>query len=492
MVRRSLPRVAILAMLASVVVAGALAAGPAAVAARQRSSAIDPALGIFNIDHVVFIVQENRSFDHYFGTYPGADGFPRNTDGGIDVCIPDPTSAVCRSPYHDMGLFDAGGPHNEKASRLTIDGGRMDGAVVALRRIGNACKANPDRTGCDQVEPGPDGTPDVMGYHDASEIPNYWRYAQEFTLQDRMFAPSDSWTLPAHLYLVSAWSATCRDLHDPMSCRSDQRFPGQNAADQGRFWVPADGKPRPYLWADITWLLHNQGVSWAYYVGKDSCISPPCSKPTEESTNPIMNPLPGFKTVEVTKQFANIRPNTDFFTSAASGSLPSVSWVVPTIGKSEHPPDDIASGQEWVTQVVNAVMTGPEDQWLHTAIFITWDDWGGFYDHVKPIRIDENGYGIRVPGIMISPWARQGLIDHQTLSFDAYLKLIEDRFLGGARLDPLTDGWPDSRPTVRENDTRLGDLALEFDFTQEPLPPFILDPRPGARQTPDAGRENNG
>jgi phospholipase C len=293
-----------------------------------------------------------------------------------------------------------------------------------------------------------------------------------------MFAPSDSWTLPAHLYLVSGWSATCKDLNDPMSCRSDQKFPGRNAADDGRYWVPADGKPRPYVWADITWLLYNHGVTWAYYVGDDSCIKPPCSKPTEESTNPIMNPLPGFKTVEVTKQFDNIRPNSDFFDAASSGTLPSVSWVVPTLGKSEHPPDDIADGQEWVTQVVNAVMTGPADQWLHTAIFITWDDWGGFYDHVEPIRIDENGFGIRVPGIMISPWARRGFIDHQTLSFDAYLKFIEDRFLGGARLDPLTDGWPDSRPTVRENARKLGDIALEFDFTQEPLPPLILDPRP--------------
>ena len=478
MVRRRFPRVVMLAMLASAVVVSTLASEPAAVAARQQPSDIDPALGIFNIEHVIFIVQENRSFDHYFGTYPGADGFPRTAGGEIDVCIPDPRSAVCRRPFHDTNTFDAGGPHNEKASRLTINGGEMDGTVVALRRIGNACTANPDRTGCDQVEPGPHNTPDVMGYHDDREIPNYWRYAQEYTLQDRMFAPSDSWTLPAHLYLVSGWSATCPDLNDPMSCRSDQRFPGRNAADDGRYWVPADGKPRPYVWADITWLLYNHGVSWAYYVGKDSCIKPPCSKPTEESTNPIMNPLPGFKTVEVTKQFKNIRPNTDFFASAASGTLPSVSWAVPTLGKSEHPPDDIADGQEWVTEVVNAVMTGPEEQWLHTAIFITWDDWGGFYDHVKPIRIDENGYGIRVPGIMISPWARRGMVDHQTLSFDAYLKFIEDLFLGGARLDPLTDGWPDSRPTVRENATRLGDLALEFDFTQMPLPPLVLDPRP--------------
>jgi phospholipase C len=131
-------------------------------------------------------------------------------------------------------------------------------------------------------------------------------------------------------------------------------------------------------------------------------------------------------------------------------------------------------------------MQGPEEQWLRTAIFITWDDWGGFYDHVQPIRIDPNGYGIRVPGIVVSPWVRPGLIDHQTLSFDAYLKLIEDRFLDGQRLDPATDGWPDARPTVREDAARLGDLAREFDFSQEPIPPLILELWPnGAVRDPN-------
>ncbi len=470
---RSFPRLLALAMVA----VGLLAIAPSpeyrpvARADSKPAAAIDPSLGIFNLDHVIFVVQENRSFDHYFGAFPGADGIPQH------VCLPDPKRHRCARPYHDTNIFDAGGPHNERASRITIDKGQMDGAIRALRVIGNACKVNPARPGCRQAVPGPNGEPDVMGYHTADEIPNYWAYAQWYTLQDRMFAPSDSWTLPAHLYLVSGWSATCHNF-DPMQCRSDQKFPGFNAADDGRFWVPADGKPRPYVWADITWLLHNAGVSWAYYVGRDSCIRPPCSKPTEESTNPIMNPLPGFKTVEVTKQFKNIRDNHEFFAAAESGTLPSVSWVVPTLGVSEHPPDSIALGQAWVTKVINAVMQGPEDQWLHTAIFVTWDDWGGFYDHVKPIRIDENGYGIRVPGIMISPWARRGYIDHQTLSFDAYLKLIEDRFLGGQRLDPLTDGWPDSRPTVRENAAQLGDLSNEFDFTQPPVPPLVLDPTP--------------
>jgi phospholipase C len=111
-------------------------------------------------------------------------------------------------------------------------------------------------------------------------------------------------------------------------------------------------------------------------------------------------------------------------------------------------------------------------------VFIFWDDWGGFYDHVKPLRVDNLGYGIRVPGIMISPYAKQGYIDHQTLSFDAYLKFIEDRFLNGARLDPNTDGRQDSRPDVRENESVLGDVSSEFDFTQAPRDPPVLPDSP--------------
>src|SRR6202165_1562877 len=109
-------------------------------------------------------------------------------------------------------------------------------------------------------------------------------------------------------------------------------------------------------------------------------------------------------------------------------------------------------------------MCGPN--WSSSAIFLAWDDWGGFYDHVVPPRVDENGYGLRVPGLVISPFARQGFIDHQTLSFDAYVKFIEDDFLGGQRIDPTTDGRPDPRPDVREDVAVLGDLSLAFDFTQ--------------------------
>ena len=236
------------------------------------------------------------------------------------------------------------------------------------------------------------------------------------------------------------------------------------------------GAPRPYIWAPITWMLDKAGVDWGYYVGPGTCIAPPCDELPGQVTAPVQNPLPGFSAVAKNHKLGNVRPNTEFFDAAADGTLPPVSWVMPTSGRGEHPPDYIGNGQAWVTKLVNAVMQGPEEQWLHTAIFITWDDWGGFYDHVKPIKIDENGYGIRVPGIMISPFAAKR-IDSQTLSFDAYLKLVEDRFLDSRRLDGWNWGWRDNRPTTREDEVP-GSLAKEFDFTQMPIPPLILDPTP--------------
>jgi phospholipase C len=158
--------------------------------------------------------------------------------------------------------------------------------------------------------------------------------------------------------------------------------------------------------------------------------------------------------------------------------------VNPNGQNSEHPPGLLSAGQSYVTGLVNAIMAGPN--WSSTAIFISWDDWGGFYDHVVPPVVDQNGYGLRVPGLLVSPYARRGLVDHQTLSFDAYDKFIEDVFLKGVRIDPGTDGRPDSRPTVREKVPVLGDLSREFDFSQPPRPPLVLStsPSPGPASQP--------
>ena len=166
----------------------------------------------------------------------------------------------------------------------------------------------------------------------------------------------------------------------------------------------------------------------------------------------------------------------NFYASAKSGALPAVSWVVPSGAVSEHPPAPVSFGQSYVTSLVNAVMRSPD--WRSTAIFLAWDDWGGFYDHVAPPVVDQNGYGLRVPGVVISPYARRGYVDHQTLSFDAYVKFIEDDFLHGQRLDPATDGRPDPRPDVRENATILGNLVTDFNFDQRPRPPMLLPVHP--------------
>jgi phospholipase C len=129
-----------------------------------------------------------------------------------------------------------------------------------------------------------------------------------------------------------------------------------------------------------------------------------------------------------------------------------------------------------VTSLVNAVMASPD--WNSTAVFLSWDDWGGFYDHVVPPSVDVNGYGLRVPGIVISPYAKTGYIDHQVLSFDAYDKFIEDAFLNGQRIDPNSDGRSDPRPDVRESLKILGNLAADFNFNQTPRAPTPLPVHP--------------
>jgi phospholipase C len=191
----------------------------------------------------------------------------------------------------------------------------------------------------------------------------------------------------------------------------------------------------------------------------------------------MWNPLADFTDVRQDHERpVSQEPLSDFYAAAADGTLPNVSWVTPNRDDSNHPGAPIGQGQAWVTRLVNAVMRGPE--WKSSAIFLAWDDWGGFYDHVEPPVVDANGYGLRVPGLVISPYARRGFVDHQTLSFDAYLKFIEDDFLSGRRIDPQTDGRPDPRPDVRENAQILGDLTKDFDFRQQPRRPILLPVRP--------------
>ncbi len=457
-------------------VSSAVSVSAALLLALAAGARATPAEGIHNIKHVIVIMQENRSFDSYFGTYPGANGIPAG------VCVPDPVNGGCVAPFHDPNNENFGGPHGHGAFTADLDGGKMDGFVGEAEK-GSECKST--EPACSPCTEGGSSARclDPMGYHDAREIPNYWEYAQNFVLQDNMYEPNSSWSWPEHLFEVSAWSATCTNWSDPMSCTSAIEGPPIPEAK--------NGKPNPYEtkslpWTDITYMLHKHGVSWGYYVfagDEPDCESDEamtCEPVSQGFKTPgIWNPLVDFTDVKEDGQLGNVQSLTNFYAAVHNPNecgLPNVSWITPNDKVSEHPPSLISTGQTYVTTLINSIMRSP--CWGSSAIFLTWDDWGGFYDHVVPPVIDGEGYGFRVPGLVISPYARPGYIDHQQLSHDAYLKFIEDDFLEGQRLNPATDGRPDSRPDVREEAPGLGNLLSDFDFCQTPRPPLILSPEP--------------
>jgi phospholipase C len=428
-----------------------------------------PSDGIHNIQHVVMIMQENRSFDSYFGTYPGANGIPSG------VCVPDRLHGGCVPPYHSSSNENYGGAHGTNGARRDIDGGKMDGFVAeaeaeqSCNRLDPACKRLCNSSEAETQE----RCIDAMGYHDAREIPNYWNYAHSFVLQDKMFESAASWSGPEHYYLVSGWSAVCpAGGSNPMACANSL--------------PPFDNGNETHAWTDITYLLDKAQVSWRYYVTEgaqpdcESDEATSCEEVKQGSKTPgIWNPLRAFTDVKQDGQLNDIQPLPSFYTavheSGACG-LPNVAWIVPDEVHSEHPTALISTGQAYVTTLINSIMRSP--CWGTTAIFLSWDDWGGFYDHVVPPNVDENGYGMRVPGLVISPYAKEGYVDHQQLSHDAYLKFIEDDFLNKARLNPATDGRPDRRLDVREEAPGLGDLTNDFNFSQSPRPPLLLSPHP--------------
>jgi phospholipase C len=306
------------------------------------------------------------------------------------------------------------------------------------------------------------------------------------------------------LMMTSEWSAICPDLQNPESCFSSPNVPARTPGQT------------PFAWTNLAWLLDNMGVSWRYYLSQggtpdcdDQGSTDTCDPEIQDATVfSWWNPLPGFTTfaqnVARNPAYAThvIRAE-QFYYDVINQALPSISWIVPNAVVSEHPDYNIVDGMNYVTSLVNTIMQSP--YYNNTVIFIAWDDWGGFYDHEAPPVADLTekgqpwGYGFRVPGLVISPYVA-GHFDHQILSFDAYNRFIEDLFLGSQRLDPTTDGRPDSRPNVPEAITTavtypgnqvvaIGDLLNDFDFTQQPIPALILSNQVpgGSRQSASSG-----
>ena len=445
--------------------------GPSVVLVASPASA-----GLSKIKHVIVIMQENRSFDHYFGMYPGADGIPVDGAGNPTVCVNDPVSGQCVYPWHDATDITNGGPHGARSANNDINGGQMNGFLSEYEAALKNCQSKPNAPDCGVPKP----SPDVMSYKLRSDLPEYWSYADNYVLMDHMFGTGRTWSLPEHLFMVSDWSARCYRPGDPTSCENEV-----DAVDDARF------QPAPnYAWTDVTHLLSQNAVSWGYYVFDGT--EPDCTNPADLTciplpqsfrTGSIWNPLPYFTDVSTDGKLGNIQTVDNFAAAARNGTLPAVSWVVPTNSVSEHPPAPITDGRKYVTYMINQVMQGPD--WDSSAIFLAWDDWGGFYDHMVPPNASANGFGIRVPSLLISPYAKRGYIDHGVHSFDSYQRFIEDVFLGSSRLDPTTDGRPDPRPVVGENYPGLANLADDFDFTQPPRAPVLLgNTNPNAIVTP--------
>jgi phospholipase C len=458
--------------------------GDFASAARGEDRAEQLRLARQKIKHVIIIMQENRSFDEYFGTYPRANGIPKG------VCMPLVAGKTgCVAPYHNPLDITAGGPHTNVSAYADIDDGittaKLDG-FVAQQTIAHVASCHPDTAPNCVASYQAISRHDVMGYKNGSDIPNYWELAGKFVLQDQLFESVRSWSFPAHLYLTSEWAAICTNEADASTCVTspEPTWPANHEVN-----VP---------WVSLFQLLDVAGVSWKYYLGDG--VEPDCdddemscdAKPQAHGTGSIWNPAPLYTYVQAQgTDYMDLHnpPYTQFFTDLSKGTLPQVSWIIPSIEVSEHPPSSVTRGMEYVTGLVDAVMRSP--YWANTAIFIAWDDWGGFYDHVVPPIVDANhsgtpvqGYGLRVPGLLVSAYARSGFIDHSVLSLDSYATFIEDLFANSTRLVPSAFGNPDARPTIRDSltDARsisgqvvpIGSFVDEFNFTRAPLPPTVL------------------
>ena len=376
-----------------------------------------PPTGLSSIKHIVFIIKENRSFDQYFGTFPGADGA---TSGKTSAGTTIPLGHTPDRTPHDIG-------HSFYDAHTAIDNGKMD-------RF-------------DLVSHGAD----LLGYTQMqqTDIPNYFAYAKQFVLADRMFSSLEGPSFPNHLYTIASQSGGAID--NPMKstngswgCDSDAGATVAVMDSSGH----VTQQPPCFDFQTIADSLQSAGLSWKYYAPGFGQRGYNWS--ALDAINHIRNG---------SLWSTNVVSDTQFVTDAQNGTLPAVSWIV-SGNTSEHPPDSTCLGENWTVQQINAIMQGPD--WSSTAIFVTWDDFGGFYDHVPPPGVDQFGLGPRVPLLIISPFAKPGFISHTQYEFASFLAFVETRF----GLAPLTN-----------RDATASNMTDSFDFKQTPQPVFPLTTR---------------
>jgi phospholipase C len=372
------------------------------------------------IRHVITVMQENHSFDNYFGTYRGADGLPR------DACMPrdfaDP-GAGCTRPFHIGNRAVEGLSDSPELARAQANGGAMNGFLNAIR----------DQRGREQ--------PLVMGHYDDREIPFYWNLADQYVLFDRFFGSALGGTLTNHLF----WTTGGPGDEDPAES------------------IPAGGFTAPTIFD----RLEKRGISWKFYVRNyDPRVTFRSKRLRGRGGQLASVPLlDSARFVDDRERFSHIVPLDQLEQDLRRGTLPAVSYVVP-LGAREHPPGSLASGQTVVRTLITGLMRS--QYWKSSALMLTYDTSGGWYDHVRPPSVDRWGYGFRVPALLVSAWAKRGHVDHTTLDFTSILKFIETNW----RLEPLAD-----------RDRRATGLMHAFAFDQAPrAAEFVTDRRRGSRR----------
>lgn len=387
-------------------------------AAQKLSQATSP------IQHIVFIVKENRSFDNYFGTFPGANGA---TTGATSIGQTIPLGHLSDITANDPG-------HGWPEALTSMDGGKMD--QFDIIDGGNVNYAYNSYTQFQQAD-----------------IPNYFSYAYNFVLSDNTFSSMHGGSFPQHLYSVAAQSDGVINI--PFQTSGAQNAGGWGCDDPADTLVQVmdeegdvTGEFPCFDFPTLADSMQSAGISWRYYA------------PTKGEQGYNFNTFNAINHIRNTGLWtSNVVPDTQFASDALNGLLPAMSWLV-TGAASEHPPNSSCFGENWTVTQLNALMQGPD--WNSTAVFLTWDDFGGFYDHVTVPLPDVYGFGPRVPMLIISPYAIPGHISHTLYEFSSVLKFAEETF----GLQPLT-----------ERDTNANDMQDSFNYSQTPNPPLILTQR---------------
>jgi phospholipase C len=376
------------------------------------------------IKRVVYLMLENRSFDNLFGRFPGAKGSRVGVTYGKEIPLRD-------CPHWLPGDL----PHDRSAFLNDVNGGAYDG-------FGN----------------GQFGSPWAYAQFDEHSIPNYFAWARDYVLCDHFYSSIAGPSYPNHFFFVAGQSGGAFDNPENIEVHKTDKglFKswGCDAVGNNVFVFTKDDHGNVtkhdtcFDFPTVPGQLEQAGVSWAYYAA-----SPGQSGYFWNALNGIANV---FHT-DLWRERDTIRAVDHIVKDIEADRLPAVTWVTPRFELSDHPPESSCFAHDWLTGVVNALMKSPS--WEHTALFVTWDEWGGFFDHVKPPQVDDIGLGFRVPMLVLSPYAKKGYIDDAEGEFSTPLRFIEDNW----GLDHLT--------TRIE---RAHNFEHVFDFDKPPRKPKIL------------------